>query len=290
MPNTLPGTSKLVMRVRFPSHRRPLHRPLSPNQPSSGTVSRLLSVKNNDFFESSVPVACHERAIPIPDPPGAYPVTAMTAWIKVSHGSLSRATLLSMPGITDLPPTFTTETALARGIHPRALYAARDSGAIAELSYGVFRRADAPPASFPDLLAVAYRNSKAIICLLSAAAVYDLTDEIPPTVQIAVPRSSRPPRISFPPTEVLRFEPSTFELGLTHLEAAPGESVRIYGPARTVVDLMRLRNRIGEPTALSALHRYLRRRDARPPELLNIAAELRVYGPVLHALDVASAG
>jgi predicted transcriptional regulator of viral defense system len=195
-----------------------------------------------------------------------------------------------MTGITDLPPTFTTETALARGIHPRALYAARDSGVIAELSHGVFRRADAPPASFPDLLAVAYRNSKAIVCLLSAAAVHDLSDEIPPAVQIAVPRPSRPPRISFPPTAVLRFEPSTFELGLAHVEAAPGEPVRIYDPARTVVDLMRLRHRIGEPTALAALHRYLRRRGARPAELLKIAAALRVYGPVLHALDVASAG
>lgn len=206
------------------------------------------------------------------------------------HGSMSRATLLSMPGITDLPPTFTTETALARGIHPRALYAARDSGAIAELSYGVFRRAEAPPASFPDLLAVAYRSSGAIVCLLSAAAVHDLTDQIPATVRIAVPRSSRPPRISFPPTEVHRFEPSTFELGLAHVEAAPGEPVRIYDPARTVVDLMRLRHRVGEPTALAAFHRYLRRRDARPAELLKIATALRVYGPVLHALDVVSAG
>lgn len=195
-----------------------------------------------------------------------------------------------MPSIADLPPTFTTAAALARGIHPRALYAARDSGVIGELSHGVFRRADAPPASFPDLLAVAYRNSRAIVCMLSAADVHGLTDEMPPAVQIAVPRSSRPPRISFPPTEVLRFEPSTFELGLTHLEAAPGESVRIYDPARTVVDLMRLRHRIGEPTALAALHRYLRRRDARPAELLYIASALRAYGPVLHAIDVASAG
>lgn len=168
--------------------------------------------------------------------------------------------------------------------------AARDTGLIVELSPGVFRRADAPPASFPDLLAVAYRNSAAIVCLLSAAAVHDLTDEIPPAVQIAVPRTNRPPQISFPPTAVFRFEPLTFELGLTHVEAAPGELVRIYDPTRTVVDLMRLRHRIGEPIALAAIHRYLRRHDARPAELLHVAGQLRAYGPVLHAVDVASAG
>lgn len=206
------------------------------------------------------------------------------------HSTSLSATLLSMVAITDLPPTFSTGTALAAGVHPRDLYFARDSGLIVELSYGVFRRADAPSASFPDLLAVAHRSSSAIVCLLSAAAVHDLTDEIPAAVQIAVPKTSRPPQIAFPPTTVFRFDPSTFELGLASLEAAPGESVRIYDPARTVVDLMRLRHRIGEPTALAALHRYLRRRDARPPELLRLAAALRVRGPVLHALDVASAG
>jgi predicted transcriptional regulator of viral defense system len=194
-----------------------------------------------------------------------------------------------VPTVKSLPPTFTSEVALDQGISPRDLYAARDTGEIIELSRGVFRRADAPPASFPDLLAVAYRSPKAIVCLISAAVVHDLTDEIPVAVQIAVPSSNRPPRIAFPPTVVLRFGPSTFELGLTYVEAAPGEAVRIYDAERTVVDLMRLRHRVGEPTALVALRRYARRRDAKPAELLRTAAALRVYGPVLHALDVASA-
>jgi predicted transcriptional regulator of viral defense system len=195
-----------------------------------------------------------------------------------------------MTAIAELPATFTTETALGEGISPRDLYAARDTGEVLELSRGVFRQADAPPASYPDFLAVAHRSPVAIVCLLSAAMVHDLTDEIPSAVQIAVPRASHPPQISFPPTSVLRFESSTFELGLSQVEAAPGEPVRIYDPARTVVDLMRLRHRVGEPTALAAVHRYLRRPDVRPALLLRIASDLRVHGPVLRVLDIASAG
>ncbi len=195
-----------------------------------------------------------------------------------------------MTALSDLPPTFTTGTARASGIHSRDLYDARDTGLIIELSRGVFRHSAAPPASFPDLLAVTCRNPAAIVCLLSAAAVHDITDEIPPAVQIAVPRPSRAPQIAFPPTTAFRFEPSTFELGLTQVEAAPGELVRIYNPARTVADLMRLRHRIGEPQALASIHRYLRRRDASPVELLQIAAALGVEGPVRHAVDVLSAG
>ncbi|GAB3769211.1 type IV toxin-antitoxin system AbiEi family antitoxin domain-containing protein [Microlunatus parietis] len=188
-----------------------------------------------------------------------------------------------------LPDTFTTATALARGVHPRDLYRARDSGAVIELSRGVFRRADAPPASYPDLLAVAYRAPRAIVCCVSAAAVYDLTDVIPPRVQIAVTTADRPPRIAYPAVEVFRFGTDTFELGLTTVEAAPDESVRIYDPTRTVVDLMRLRHRLGEPLAHAALRRYLRRRDAQPGLLLRMATTLDVRQPVRLAIDIASA-
>ncbi len=191
---------------------------------------------------------------------------------------------------TELPRTFTTATARGLGIHSRDLYAWRDDGRIVELSRGVFRRADAPAASYPDLLAIAYRVPRAVVCCVSAAAVHDLTDELPGTVQIAVPNGSALPRIDYPPTTSFRFEPRTFDLGLSEIEAAPGESVRIYSPTRTVVDLMRLRGRLGEPLAFSALHRYLRSRAAKPGLLLDFANKLDVYGPVRRALDVASAG
>lgn len=200
------------------------------------------------------------------------------------------ATLLSMStALLDLPATFTTHTALLQGLHPRDLYRLRDDGEVLELSRGVFRRADAPAASMPDLLAVAYRVPAAIVCCVSAAVVHDLTDEMPLLVQIAVSRRQRPPRINYPPTEVFRFGAATLELGLSSVEAAPGEHVRIYSAERTIVDLMRLRRRFGEPLTFAALRRYLRR-DARPGELLSMARALDVLGPMRAALDVGLAG
>lgn len=193
-------------------------------------------------------------------------------------------------GLEDLPATFTTRTARACGVHPRQLYRWRDRGDIMELSRGVFRRVDASLASYPDLLAVAYRAPRAIVCCVSAAAVHDLTDELPAAVQIAVPSRDRPPRIAYPPTQVFRFDAATFEFGLSSVDAAEGEPVRIYDPVRTVVDLMRLRHRLGEPLAHAALHRYLRRSDTAPAQLLQVATALSVYGPVQRAIDVASAG
>lgn len=188
-----------------------------------------------------------------------------------------------------LPSTFTTETARAHGVHPRDLYAWRDAGQIAELSRGVFRQTDAPPASYPDMLAVAHRSPRAIVCCVSAAAIHDLTDEMPPAVQIAVPKRSHAPVIDYPPVTVFRFEESTFDIGLSSFDAGPGEPVRVYDAARTVVDLMRFRRRFGEPIAHAALHRYLAAPGARPALLLEYAEMLGTFGPVRSALDVASA-
>ncbi|WP_159621971.1 type IV toxin-antitoxin system AbiEi family antitoxin domain-containing protein [Ruania rhizosphaerae] len=188
-----------------------------------------------------------------------------------------------------LPPTFTAKLSRAHGVHPRDLYAWRDDGRIIELSRGVFRRADAPPASYPDMIAVSHRSPRAILCCVSAAVIHDLTDEMPPSVQIAVPRRTHTPVITYPPVAVFRFDEATFELGLTSFEAGPGEPVRIYDAARTVVDLMRFRKRLGEPIAHAALHRYLAAPGSRPVLLLEYAEALGTFGPTRAALDVASA-
>jgi hypothetical protein len=171
-------------------------------------------------------------------------------------------------------------------VHSRDLYRWRDDGDVIELSRGVFRRADAPAAARPDELAVARRAPHAIVCCLNAAAIHDLTDEIPRAVQIAVALGSTPPRIDYPPVQIFRFKPATFELGLTSFEAAPGESVRIYDQARTVVDLIRLRHRFGEPIAYTALNRYLNKPDGQRRPLLTYASKLGAERAVRVALDV----
>jgi hypothetical protein len=189
----------------------------------------------------------------------------------------------------ELPATFTTGQALAAGLHPRDVYRWRDEGLTVELSRGVYRHSDAPPPSLPDLLAVSRRAPRAAVCLLSAAAVHELTDEIPAAVQIAVPRGTRPPQITHPPVEVFRFAAATFDLGMDQIEVAPGETARVSGPARTVADLMRLRHTVGEPLAHIALRRYLTLPDAHPPQLIELARALDVLGPVRIALNVLQA-
>ena len=74
------------------------------------------------------------------------------------------------------------------------LYRLRDEGALIELSRGIYRVADAPATAHLDLVAVCRRAPEGMICLNSAASFWDLTDEMPDSVHVAVARGRHRPR------------------------------------------------------------------------------------------------
>ena len=58
--------------------------------------------------------------------------------------------------------------AVEAGISRKILYAMRDEGVLDQLSRGVYRLASLPGLESPDLVAVAARVPKAVVCLISA--------------------------------------------------------------------------------------------------------------------------
>ncbi|HEV3037516.1 MAG TPA: type IV toxin-antitoxin system AbiEi family antitoxin domain-containing protein [Candidatus Angelobacter sp.] len=68
-----------------------------------------------------------------------------------------------------------TGKAIRLGIHPRTLYALRDTGEIESIGRGLYRLATAPPLTAPDWVAIALRVPRAVICLISALAHHGLT-------------------------------------------------------------------------------------------------------------------
>jgi predicted transcriptional regulator of viral defense system len=171
--------------------------------------------------------------------------------------------------------TVTSAELIAGGARWEDLYRLRDLGALVELSRGVYRVMDSRATAHLDLVAVCRRAPGAMVCLNSAASFWDLTDEMPDSVHIAVPRGTHRPQIAYPPTRVHTFAPGTFSLGRVEQQVESGEMITISSRERTVVDLMRLRSRVGRDVALSALRRYLQGRNAKPGELLALARELR---------------
>lgn len=180
-------------------------------------------------------------------------------------------------------PTFLAAQARRVGVHWRDLYRLRDTGVVVELSRGLYRFTDAEPVSGLDLIAVSRRMPAGTICLVSALAHWDLTDERPDAVDVAVPRGRTRPAIGCPPTRVHVFDVHTFDLGRLQIELAPGEAIAISSPERAVVDVFRQRARLGTGLAYQALREYLSRPRAQPGTVVRIAERLRVAGPVRHA-------
>ena len=179
-----------------------------------------------------------------------------------------------------------TKDAIEAGVHRRDLYALRDEGFLVEISRGLYRLADAEATLYLDLIAVSRRSPRGTICLNSSLSFWDLTDEIPAEVHLAVPRGSRPPSIGYPPTHVHVFAADTFELGREQVRLESGDKISIYSPERSVVDAMRLKSQVGTDIAYEALRRYLRRPGSSPGSLLRLARRLRAGGPVADALEV----
>jgi predicted transcriptional regulator of viral defense system len=176
--------------------------------------------------------------------------------------------------------------ALRAGIHRRTLYQLRDSGRIEPLSRGLYRLADAPPLGNPDLVTVALRVPRGVVCLISALAFHDLTTQVPHEVSVAVPRDSEPPRIDYPPVRVFRFSPAPFAAGVdTHrLDGIP---VRVYCREKTLADCFKYRNTVGLDTALEAVRLYRQQGRVNVTRLLEFARVCRVsrvMRPYLEAL------
>ncbi len=171
--------------------------------------------------------------------------------------------------------TLHTQEALRQGIHPRTLYALRDSGSLLRLSRGLYRLADLPPLSNPDLVIVAHRVPQAVVCLISALAFHQLTTQIPRAVDIALRNQSARPTLDHPPLHTFWFSGAAWSEGV-EINQLDGVPVRIYCPAKSVADCFKYRRKISLSVALEALWLYYKRSDFQMDSLLKYARICRV--------------
>jgi predicted transcriptional regulator of viral defense system len=176
--------------------------------------------------------------------------------------------------------------AIDSGIHRRTLYALRDAGQIEQLSRGLYRLAGTKPLGSPDLVTIAIKIPKGVICLLSALAYYELTSQIPHEVYVAIARDSEPPRLDYPPIRSFRFSARAFSEGI-EIHKIDRVPVRIYSKEKTLADCFKYRNKIGLDTTLEALRLYKERGRMNVEALMryaDICRVTKVMRPYLEAL------
>jgi predicted transcriptional regulator of viral defense system len=174
-----------------------------------------------------------------------------------------------------LGSTFRTRAALQAGVHPRTLYAMRESGMLEVLSRGVYRLTDQGPLSNPDLVTVATRVPQGVICLISALSFHDLTTQIPHRISIALCRTMRNPALEYPPLAVFRYDEQCYKSGIED-HMVDGVPVKVYCPEKTLADCFKFRNKIGMDIVLEALKLYRERKSHKINELMKYATICRV--------------
>jgi len=182
--------------------------------------------------------------------------------------------------------TLRTSDILALGIHPRTLYELRDSGEITQITRGVYRLSDDPPAENIELIAAAMRVPDGVICLISALSFHRITNEVPHEVYLAIPKGRQKPKLDYPPLRVFRFEPEAYSSGIEQ-HAIDGTKIKIFSMEKTVADCFKFRNRIGLDVALEALRLCIRNKGSRKKilEFARVCRVERVIRPYLEAIQ-----
>ena len=170
-------------------------------------------------------------------------------------------------------------------------------GVLVQLGRGLYQLPDAPLDVNHSLAEVAKLIPNGVICLSSALAFHELTDQIPASVWVAIGTRDWRPKITSPRVQIMRFGTKLFDKGIQpHLiEKVP---VRIYSPAKTIVDLFyhgRIQKSFyGSATSLTeavqGMKEALRQRKATPAEIARHAVEAgiweKIVQPRLEALTV----
>jgi predicted transcriptional regulator of viral defense system len=180
---------------------------------------------------------------------------------------------------------FITRGEIARaGIHTQALSRMVRSGALERAARGRYRLPDSPITENHGLALVAAAVPAAVICLVSALSFHQIGTQLPHEVWIALDRRTRRPGLVWPRLRVHRFSGKALTEGIeTH--RIEGESVKVYGVAKTLADVFKYRNKVGLDVALEALREAWRARRFTMDEIHRYARVCRVERVMRPYLD-----
>jgi predicted transcriptional regulator of viral defense system len=182
------------------------------------------------------------------------------------------------------------------GITAATVSRMKEKGLLLRLGRGLYQLPGSSLDANHSLAEAAKLVPKGVVCLVTALAFHELTDNIPSRVWMAIGPKDRRPRAIHPPLQFVRFRDKMLRSGVDeHL--IEGVCVRIYNPAKTVVDLFRYRQRAGRRyqkspglnLALEGLREALRTRKATPAEIARYATEGGIWKVVQPYLDAMTA-
>ncbi len=145
-------------------------------------------------------------------------------------------------------------------------------GMLDKIKAGLYRLSDL---EYPQNVSIGFLDAakaipSGVICLISALSYYGLTTFNPSFVYVAIPNRQSAAKILFPPIEFFYFRDSVYNLGIETISTIYG-NIPIYSKEKTICDMFRYRNKLGEDIAIEALKNYISDTSANLHELKKYA-------------------
>jgi predicted transcriptional regulator of viral defense system len=174
----------------------------------------------------------------------------------------------------------------AAGVTAATMSRMERDGEVLRLARGLYQLPDALLDAHHSLAEAAKRVPKGVVCLVSALAFHQLTDQLPRQVWIALGQKDWSPKADGVPVRLVRFTDRLLTEGV-EAHTVEGVPVKVFGVAKTIADCFRYRNKIGLSVAIEGLQEALRQRKTTPGEIVRQAergAIATVIRPYLEAL------
>lgn len=145
-----------------------------------------------------------------------------------------------------------------------------EEGKLTKAGYGLYRLAENNFTEMQDILEVAVKVPKGVLCLLSALRFHDLTTQNPFEVWLVIENKMRIPKVETVPVRVFRFAPQVYDAGI-EIHQIEGVEVKVYSAAKTVADCFRYQSTVGFDVAIEALRDAWTKHKATMDELYHYA-------------------
>jgi predicted transcriptional regulator of viral defense system len=114
-----------------------------------------------------------------------------------------------------------------------------------------------------------------VVCLISALQFHEITTQMPMETWMAIERGRHEPICGGISLRLVKFSGRAFTEGIEEHDA-DGVTIRVYSPAKTVVDCFKFRNRIGLDIAREALLDAIDQKKATRDDIWRYARKCRM--------------
>lgn len=177
-----------------------------------------------------------------------------------------------------------TSELAAEGVAATTMARLLANGTVLRLSRGLYQLADADIDIHHDLAEATKRVPKGVICLTSALAYHELTDQMPRKVWMAIGSKDWAPAEHGPRLRIVRMSDRLLQSDIeTHM--IENVSISMFTIPRTLVDCFRHRKSVGMNVAIEALRETIRQRKATPAVIAECARKRGVWSAMAPYLE-----